>query len=397
MTLPQFSQSPTDPDFVQDPYPFYDRARAAGPLFFWDDYGIACAAGFALVDGLLRDRRFGRECPRDLAQPRPEHLAPFYALEDHSMLELEPPRHTRLRQQVLRSFTARKVAGFGPGIAALADDLIATFPDRPFDLLTAYAEPIPVIIIARLLGVRDEMAGQLLAWSHDLVAMYQARRDRAIEDRAVAAAMAFSAFIADLIAARRERPEDDLISELVHRDPEIRLSDAEITSTAILLLNAGHEATVHALGNGVAAVLMAGIDPGPLIASDAAIARLSAEILRFDPPLHMFTRYALEEVEIAGHRFRRGEEVGLLLAAANRDPARFARPEMFDPQRPVAAHASFGAGIHFCVGAPLARRELEIALPALFRACPDLRLDGQPVFADRYHFHGLEALMVRCG
>jgi cytochrome P450 len=174
-----------------------------------------------------------------------------------------------------------------------------------------------------------------------------------------------------------------------------RLSERELVATCVLLLNAGHEATVHAIGNGVATILGQGLDPAALFADARATERTVEEILRHDPPLHLFTRIALEDVEAFGHRFARGETVGCLLAAANRDPARFADPGRFDPARPPGPHLSFGAGIHFCVGAPLARLELAVALPTLFARRPDLALAAPPRFADRYHFRGLEALRVR--
>lgn len=306
------------------------------------------------------------------------------------MLEREPPAHTRLRGLVLRAFTSRRIAALDPEIAALAHTLIDRFPDGPFDLLAAFAELLPVTIIARLIGVDDAQAPQLLAWSHDMVAIYQARRDRAVEDRAEAAARDFSAFLADLIAIRRRAPRDDLLSHLIAaRDAEDRLSADELVATCILLLNAGHEATVHSIGNGVKALLERG-----LAARGDGIAPLAEEILRFDPPLHMFTRHALEDTEAFGHRFARGDTVGLLLAAAGRDPAAFPDSGRFDPSRMPNAHVAFGAGLHFCVGAPLARREMQIALPILFARCPRLALAETPRYADRYHFHGLETLTV---
>ena len=250
-------------------------------------------------------------------------------------------------------------------------------------------------MIARLLGVPEAMAGPLLDWSHAMVAMYQARRDPAVEDRANAAARAFADYLRGHVAARRTQPGDDLITRLIAAEADgDRLTTDELIATCVLLLNAGHEATVHAIGNGVAAILAAGADPARLFADGAATAAAVEEVLRFDPPLHLFTRFALEDVEIFGHRFRRGDTVGCLLAAANRDPARFAAPDRFDPARPATAHLSFGAGIHFCVGAPLARLELAVALPVLFARLPGLRLAGPPVFADRYHFRGLTALRL---
>ena len=252
------------------------------------------------------------------------------------------------------------------------------------------------MVIARLLGVPEDMAPQLLAWSHAMVAMYQARRDRAVEDRANAAARDFAAFLEAHIATRRSRPADDLITALIAAEAEgSRLDTAELVATCVLLLNAGHEATVHAIGNGTAAILAAGLDPAALFATPEATECCVEEVLRFDPTLHLFTRYALEDLELFGHRFRTGDTVGCLLAAANRDPARFPDPARFDPSRAAGPQLSFGAGIHFCVGAPLARAELAVALPLLFARRPALA--APPAFADRYHFRGLAELRLYAG
>ncbi len=393
MDLPRLSQSPTDPDFVQDPYRFYDRARAAGPLVWWQDYALPCATTHGAAGAILRDRRFGREAPAGAAPDILPHLAPFYAIEAHSMLEAEPPRHTRLRALVLRAFTSRRIAALAPEIGALCHALIDRFPAEPFDLLPAYAREVPVIVIARLLGVPEAMAPELLAWSNAMVAMYQARRTRATEDAAARAAAEFAGFLAGYVEERRHRPADDLITHLIAaEDDGTRLSTDELIATAILLLNAGHEATVHTLGNGVKALLGHGANPAWL--ADTAIESTVEEILRFDPPLHMFTRYAYEDMEILGHRVRRGDRVACLLAAAGRDPAAHERPHRFDPARRPKPNLAFGAGIHFCVGAPLARLELRIALAALFARLPRLRLAEPPRYADLYHFHGLDRLIV---
>ena len=386
--MQRLAQSATDPAFVQDPYPFYERARAAGPLFFWEDYGLPCAAGFAEVSALLRDRRLGREPPPGFAPDIPPHLAPFYAVEAHSMLELEPPRHTRLRGLVLRAFTSRRIAALAPEIAALSHRLIDALPAGGCDLLPAFAQRLPVIVIARLLGVPEDRAEDLLAWSNAMVGMYQAGRNRAAEDRAVAATEAFVAFMRGHVEARRTSPGDDLITHLIAAEADgERLTTDEMITTCILLLNAGHEATVHTLGNGVKALLERGMRPE----GEATV----EEILRHDPPLHLFTRWVREDCEVLGVAMTAGMQVGCLLAAGNRDPAVWERPEVFDPARPVRANLAFGGGIHFCVGAPLARLELGIALPILFERLPGLALAATPRYADIYHFHGLEALEVR--
>lgn len=383
----RLSQPATEPGFVQDPYAFYDRARAGGDLFLWEEYGLPCATSHRAVSALLRDRRFGREAPEGFAPDVPEHARPFYDIEAHSMLELEPPRHTRLRGLVLRAFTSRRIAAMGPEVLALCDRLIDAFPSGPFDLLDAYGRVIPVVVIARLLGVPEGRADDLLRWSNAMVAMYQARRTRAIEEAAVAAAVAFRAFVGETVAERRRRPGDDLLTHLIAAEEAgERLSPDELATTCILLLNAGHEATVHAIGNGAKALLEEGVR-----SVDEAVVE---EVLRFDPPLHMFTRWAYEEVEAFGHRFRRGDRVALLLGAANRDPAAYPDPARFEPGRAGPANLAFGGGIHFCVGAPLARLELLVGLGRLMERCPGLRLAGAPRYADLYHFHGLERLMV---
>ncbi len=391
--MKDLSQSPTEPGFVQNPYEFYELARNEGVFFRWQDYGLTCTGNAAAVSAILRDRRFGREVPPELAPEIPAHQRPFYAVEDHSMLELEPPRHTRLRNLVLRAFTSRRIAALAPEIAVLCDQLIADFPRGAFDLLTHYAQPIPVRIIARLLGVPEEMAPELLKWSNAMVGMYQAGRSHEMELAAATAATEFSDFLRAYVEKRRLSPADDLITQLIAAEADgEKLSTDELITTCILLLNAGHEATVHTIGNGVKSLLEQG-DPARDL-TDTTCAATVEEILRFDPALHMFTRWAYEDIEISGHSFRRGDKVALLLGMANRDPAAWDQPELFRPERVVKPSLTFGSGLHFCVGAPLARLELQIALPRLFAACPELRLIGKPLYANVYHFHGLERLMV---
>jgi unspecific monooxygenase len=229
-----------------------------------------------------------------------------------------------------------------------------------------------------------------------MVAMYQAGRTIETEHKAAEAAGAFTDYLRGFLDERRRKPGDDLITRLLtaEEDGETLTGD-ELIGTCILLLNAGHEATVHALGNGVKCLLEHGADPAWL--TPEAIENTVEEILRFDPPLHLFTRYAYEEVEVFGHRLQRGDQVALLLGAANRDPAVCSDPDIFRPTRPAKTNVAFGGGVHFCVGAPLARMEMQIALPILFERCPTLRLSRQPVYSNTYHFHGLTQLMVETG
>ena len=392
--------SPRDPAFVQDPYVAYAAIQSISPTFFWEDYGLWCVSGHEAVNRLLRDRRFGREnrwgAPIVEVAGR-DHLADFDGIERHSLLEREPPVHTRLRGLVNRAFVSRQIERLRPRIEALAHGLIDGFAsDRAVDLLPAFATPIPVTVIAEMLGVPVEMGPQLVDWSNRMVRMYTHRPGRAVQEDANAAARAFADHLRDYVGRRRAAPGDDLLSLLISAsDGGERLSEDELITSVILLLNAGHEATVHQTGNAVKTVLEQGGDPRRFFGDAAATEATVEECLRYDAPLHMFTRYAYETVAIEpGVVLQPGEQVALLLGAANTDPAAFASPRSFDPGRGDQKNVTFGAGIHFCIGAPLARLELQVALKVLFTRLPGLRLAGAPVYRDNYHFHGLERLAV---
>lgn len=400
------SISASHPGFYSDPYAAYERIRAVLPAFFWEEHRLWCFLNAADVAAILRDRRFGRELlpqpgqPALPARPVPGHVEAFHAVNRDSMLEREPPVHTRLRTLVNRAFVSRNIERLRPRIAKLANGLIDGFgPAHRAELIAAYATPIPVVVIAELLGVPAEMAPQLLDWSHRMVAMFQLDRTREMENAAEAATREFSGFLRGYVAERRRKPADDLITLLLAAEAAgDRLSEDELIATCILLLNAGHEATVHAIGNSVKTLLEQGTDRRAAFATEAATEATVEECLRFDPPLHLFARYAQEDVEVAGVMLPRGTEVALLYGAANRDPAKFPQAHLFDPGRPVAGpasgHSAFGGGIHFCLGAPLARLELQIALPMLFGRLPGIFLVDKPRYRDAYHFHGLAELNV---
>jgi unspecific monooxygenase len=393
---------PHDSRFLQDPYEAYAFLQGTAPVFFWEEYGLWCLAGYDEVNRALRDKRLGRERPGGYlasvaAQGDRAHLAEFDALEACSMLELEPPVHTRLRTLVNRAFVSRQVERLRPRIEDLANRLVDGFEDDgEADLLPAFATPVPSIVIAEMLGVRAEMAQQMVEWSNRMVAMYMHAPTRATGIDANRAAADFAAFIRSEVEARRNGPADDLLGLLVAaRESGDRLSDAELVSSAILLLNAGHEATVHQIGNAVRTILAQGGDPRRFFSTPQAAEATVEECLRIDPPLHMFTRFAGERVALTEEAIiEPGQQVGLLLGAANTDPAAFDAPRSFLPGRPDQKNVSFGAGIHFCIGAPLARLEMQVALKVLFDRLPTLRLAYEPTYRDSYHFHGLERLKV---
>lgn len=392
--IAKISQNPREPGFVQNPYPFYDVAREKGSFFHWEEFGIPCATSYEVVNGILRDRRFGREAPEGFEPQHPDHLKPFYDFERHSILEREPPTHTRIRGLLVRAFTSKSIAAFESDIDRVANSLIDGFDGGEIDLLAKFCERIPIIIISRLMGMDEAMSDQFISWSHDMVAMYQARRDRTIEDTAVKATQNFSDYIRGCISERQKSPKDDLISRLIAaRDDGDKLSTDELVTTCILLLNAGHEATVHSFANAIKVLLETQQDPNICFADEKSTLLTVDETLRYEPPLHMFTRHVMEDVEVFGNTFKKGEQIGLVLGAANRDPQKYHDPHRFDITRKAASHVSFGAGLHFCIGAPLAKLEMAVALPILFKRIPNLRIKTPPLFADRYHFHGLENLI----
>ncbi|MGE3305261.1 MAG: cytochrome P450 [Rhizobiaceae bacterium] len=395
-TSRRVSLDPHVPAFVQDPYEAYAWLHAHAPVFFWEQYGMWCFGGFDAVSRLLRDRRIGRQPPIPPAGDR-SHLAAFDALDATSMIELEPPVHTRLRTLVNRAFVSRQVERLRPRVEALAHTLVDGMDIAAgVNLLPAFATPVPITVIAEMLGVPVEAGPRLLDWSHRMVAMYMHGRTRQTEIDANQAAQEFADFVRGHARARRASPSDDLLTLLLTaQDDGQKLSEDELVSSVILLLNAGHEATVHQTGNAVKTLLQRDTDPQPLFASPEATAATVEECLRYDPPLHMFTRYASGTTDLGdGVVLERGEQVGLLLGMANRDPLAFDRPDEFRPGRADQKNVSFGAGIHFCIGVPLARIELQAALQVLFARLPMLRLDGMPRYSDSFHFHGLERLDV---
>jgi len=397
-------QDPRDAQFYQNPYALYNQLHKTRHPFYWENYGFWCVASFAGVNSILRDRRFARQPPAGHEKPiMPSHLNEFAAAEKYSLLALEPPFHTRLRKRINQAFINRQVSLMEEGIATLASDCLKNVvSNRHTDLLMHYAAPIPVTVITRLLGIPESAGKQLLLWSHAMVKVYTLTQTREEEESANVAAKEFQIFLRDVIKQKRISPGDDLLSQLVVKDSEGSfLSDEEIICTAILLLNAGHEATVHQLGNAVYTLLThypskRRAELLDLLSDNESADALVAECLRFSAPLHLFTRYAQTEISLSDNvTLKPGDEIGLLLAAANRCPARFEKPDEFRPDRTDAGHLSLGAGIHFCVGAHLAKLELRVALQTLFNYFPALSALKSPRYQNSFHFHGLESLHVK--
>ena len=393
-----------DDIFVQDPYACYTQWHSQASPIFWEEYGFWCLLSYNAVNSALRDRRFARLPPPGMpGKAIPEHLSSFAAAEEFSLLCMEPPGHTRLRKLVNRAFVSRQIGRMEPVVNAMANACIDKFvASKNVELLEHFATPIPLNAITRLLGVPESAGPQLVTWSHAMVKVYTLTQTHDEEVLANQAAADFQAFLRDVIVQKRKAPGEDLLSHMLSmRDDAQPITDEEIISVAILLLNAGHEATVHQLGNAVLTLLKK-YPPDDrktllhALADNEQADAIVAECLRYAAPLHLFTRYAQEDVTIGeGINIARGEEVGLLLAAANRCPQRFEQPDKFIPERDDAAHLSLGAGIHYCVGAHLSKLELRVALQVLFKRLPNLALVDEPQYQNAFHFHGLAELQVQ--
>ena len=394
---------PWSADFVADPYPALAALRSDRPVFFHEPTNQWVVSRYADVDALLRDRRLGRSYLHVAdheefgREPEPEWLEPFWNLIRAGMLDVEPPAHTRLRRLVSKAFTARRVEGLRPMIRALAEELAGKLAaEGGGDLIAEMAEPLPVNVIAEMLGVPAEDRPLLRPWSADICGMYELNPSEETQRTAVRAAVEFSAYLRELARARRADPRDDLITALAQVVDEggDRLTEDELVGTCVLLLNAGHEATVNATGNGWWALFR---NPGELArlrADRSLLPSAVEELLRWDTPLQMFRRWVLEDITVGGVAVPRGAEVGLLFGSANRDEEVFPDPDRLDVGRRPNPHISFGAGIHFCLGAPLARIELAESFAALLDRAPRLHPVAEPAWRPGYVIRGLRSLPV---
>ncbi|MGY1624626.1 cytochrome P450 [Geodermatophilus sp. SYSU D00965] len=388
----------TDPAVVADPYPAFARARAQAPVQWHEGLGLWLAFTHAESNAVLRDRRLGRIW-RD-KQPA-ERFGSFNLIHRNAILEMEPPSHTRLRRLVSTAFARGHVERLRPWVEDLAGRLVDELVERsggsePVDVLSGMAEQLPVDVIAELLGVPQADRPLLRPWSNAIVKMYEYGRTAAVEEAAERAADEFVTYLRELAADRRRHLGEDLVSHLVSvRDADgDRLTEDELVTTCILLLNAGHEATVNVTGNGLLALLRSPDQLARLRADRGLLPTAIEELMRFDSPLQLFERTAGADVEIGGATVREGQKIAALLGAANRDPAVFADPDTLDVGRPDNPHISFGAGVHFCIGAPLARVELQASFGALLDRTSRLELGGEPVRRPEFVIRGLAQLPV---
>lgn len=386
-SVPTTSLDLTDPAVVADPYPFFAEERARHGVAWHEGSGIYLTFAHPSVGAVQRDRRLGRLW-RD-KEPL-DYLEPFNLLHRNQMMENEPPEHTRLRRPVASAFARGHVERLRPRVRELAASLLEETDAAGFDVIGQYAEPLPVLVICELLGVPSAHAHELRDWSQAIVRMYEVDPGAEVVDAAVRAASDFAALVRDLVRHRREHPADDLVTDLVATE----LTEDEIVAAVVLLLNAGHEASVNVFGNGLVAMLRRGLRPGPDVPACVE------EMLRFDSALQLFERTATEDVTVTSPDgqsvvVEQGQRIAALLGAANRDPAVFERPDEFDVARATNPHLAFGVGVHFCLGAPLARMELAESVAALWSSYPGLELAGEPESRGTFVLRGYHAVPVR--
>jgi cytochrome P450 len=391
----------TSPDVVADPYPYFATARAEAPVQWHDGLGMWLTFTPSAANDVLRARTLGR-----LWAPRwPSEPMPFFELiHVNSLLENEPPTHTRLRRLVAGAFARGHVERLRPRIAELAGRLADRVADEgadgsAVDLIALYAEPLPVQVIAELLGVPEPDWPLLRPWSNAIVKMYEYAVSPEQRLTAEAASKEFVDYLRGLVAERRRDPGDDLVSSLIaETDAEGgRLTEDELVTTCTLLLNAGHEATVNVVGNGATALLRHPDQLAAVRADPALVPTAVEELIRYDSPLQLFERTALSDTVIGEVTVAAGTKIAALLGAANRDPAVFADADRFDVARENNPHLGFGAGIHFCVGAPLARVELQASLATLIRRFPTIVLVAPPQRRPEFVLRGVRSLHVTLG
>ena len=383
---------PRDPTFLADPYPAFAALREQGEVHHHDGLGLAVTVSHAASAAVLRHRGLGRIWQD--AQPL-ERFASFNLLHRNSLLENEPPAHTRLRRLIAGAFGRGHVQRLQPMVTTLATGMVDELAgkiaaDGSADLLEHLAQPLPVAVIAGLLGVPDTDGPRLVVLSNAIVKMYEYDLAEEGRDAAEQAAAEFVGYVREVAQARAASPGDDIISDLLRSE----LTSDELVATAVLLLMAGHEATVNVIGNGVAALLTHRDQWDRLLSEPGLLDAAVEELIRFDAPLQLFERTATEDVEIAGYPIRRGQKIGALLGAAARDPKVFDEPDRLDVGRTPNAHLGFGMGIHYCVGAPLARVEIAAALTALTTKLPGLRLAAPPPRRPEFVIRGLRELRV---
>jgi hypothetical protein len=387
-----------NPTFVANPYEQLKALREIGKPVWHEGMQIFLAARHSDANDVFRNKSLGRI----FTDKSPEfEWETFNWLHSDSILDSEPPKHTRLRSLVAKAFNRNKIEGMRPAVERITQQLLDAIDEKvksgeSFDLIADYAEPLPVKIIADLLGFPESEEHLLRPWSQSIVKMYEVNPSEQYQVEAKKAAGEFAEYVRNLAEHRKTNPGQDLITDLamVEENGE-KLNSHELVATCVLLLNAGHEASVNAFGNGMVAALERPDQAELLRKNSRAITETALEeFMRFDAPLHLFERTATIDTELGGVKIEKGQKIAALIGSANRDSSVFERADEMDLTRDPNPHIGFGAGIHFCLGAPLARLEMSVSLPALWEKYPNMQLAGTPVRRPTFVLRGYESVSI---
>jgi len=387
-----------NPTFVANPYEQLKALREIGKPVWHEGMQIFLAARHSDANDVFRNKSLGRI----FTDKSPAfEWETFNWLHSDSILDSEPPKHTRLRSLVAKAFNRNKIEGMRPAVERITQQLLDAIDAKvnsgeSFDLIADYAEPLPVKIIADLLGFPESEEHLLRPWSQSIVKMYEVNPSEQYQIEAKKAAGEFAEYVRNLAEHRKTNPGQDLITDLamVEENGE-KLNSHELVATCVLLLNAGHEASVNAFGNGMVAALERPDQAELLRKNSRAITETALEeFMRFDAPLHLFERTATIDTELGGVKIEKGQKIAALIGSANRDSSVFERADEMDLTRDPNPHIGFGAGIHFCLGAPLARLEMSVSLPALWEKYPNMQLAGTPVRRPTFVLRGYESVSI---
>jgi cytochrome P450 len=387
-----------DPNFAANPYPAMAELRSAGTPVWHSEMNMWLAPRHADASAVLRAKTLGR-----IFNPRePQDIwETFNWLHADSILDSEPPKHTRLRSLVAKAFNRGQIDRLAPRINEIVDELLLNCETKlrdhgSFDVIADFAEPLPVMVIAELLGVAQADREQLRPWSQAIVKMYEYGNTPQQQADARTASAEFAELVTMMVNSRKQNPTGDLVTQLAQvEEAGEKLTLRELIATCVLLLNAGHEASVNGFGNGFVAAMQRPDQAALLRERPRAIADTAVEeFLRFDSPLQLFERTATADTNIGGITVLTGQKIAALLGSANRDELVFENPDQMDLTRDPNAHIGFGGGIHFCLGAPLARLEMASSLPALFERFPKLELVGTAKLRPTFVLRGYESISV---
>lgn len=399
-----------DPEFIRDPYPLLAEFRKTKPLFYDPQWKQIYVTRYDDIASILKDRRLGRTLNHILppeavhAKRSDSRLSAFHRYNDQHMLDSEPPKHSRMKAVALKAFTPQRVEAMRDHIQSVGDRLLDAHSGRhSMDLRADFAEPLPVIVIGELLSIPERDWHKLRPWTSAIVRMYELGYSDGEIGAANTAAQEFMDYMRNLVFERKDKPTNDLISALMQLDDHgERLTEDEIVANCILLLIGGHETTVNSILSGMVALqrnpsqmsLLLQEARTNLVSTSPLFRTAVEEMLRFDTPSPLFERYVVEDFDYQGHHLTQGTELALILASGNRDSEHFENADCFDITRKNNAHLTFGLGIHYCLGAPLARLEMQVAFHTLLRRLPNIQVTIQQPEYSGFVLRGIKSLPV---